>query len=139
MCVCSLVYPARKAHAPIILSSVACPTAACFSTLSHQQHDFRKKNCSALNKCFGFLYGFCCEIFLILSRNEPHVVTDVRRSSCKVPLLFVRCVLNLNFVGAYLIVKPTHAHFQFLFIKIYLKFLKILLHVSVIRPSSGSF
>ena len=39
----------------------------------------------------------------------------------------------------YLIVKPTHAHFQFLFIKISLKFLKILLHVSVIRPSSGSF
>ena len=39
----------------------------------------------------------------------------------------------------HLIVKPTHAHFQFLFIKIYLKFLKILLHVSVIRPSSGSF
>ena len=38
-----------------------------------------------------------------------------------------------------LIVEPTHAHFQFLFIKIYLKFLKILLHVSVIRPSSGSF
>ena len=29
--------------------------------------------------------------------------------------------------------------FNFLFIKIYLKFLKILLHVSVIRPSSGSF
>ena len=38
-----------------------------------------------------------------------------------------------------LIVKPTHAHFQFLFIKIYLKFLKTLLHVSVIRPSSASF
>ena len=38
-----------------------------------------------------------------------------------------------------LIVEPTHANFQFLFIKIYLKFLKILLHVSVIRPSSGSF
>ena len=28
--------------------------------------------------------------------------------------------------------------FNFLFIKIYLKFLKTLLHVSVIRPSSGS-
>ena len=38
----------------------------------------------------------------------------------------------------HLIVKPTHAHFQFLFIKIYLKFLKIILHVSVIRPPSGS-
>ena len=34
--------------------------------------------------------------------------------------------------------KPTHAHLFFLFIKIYLKFLKTLLHVSVIRLSSGS-
>ena len=32
-----------------------------------------------------------------------------------------------------------HVHtFNFLFIKTYLKFLKTLLHVSVIRPSSGS-
>ena len=32
-----------------------------------------------------------------------------------------------------------HMHtFNFLFIKTYLKFLKTLLHVSVIRPSSGS-
>jgi len=31
-----------------------------------------------------------------------------------------------------------HMHtFNFLFIKIYLKFLKTLLHVSIIRPSSG--
>ena len=42
-------------------------------------------------------------------------------------------------VNLHLIAKPTHAHFQFLFIKIYLKFIKIRLHVSVIRPSSGSF
>ena len=32
-----------------------------------------------------------------------------------------------------------HTHtFNFLFIKTYLKFLKTLLHISVIRPSSGS-
>ena len=37
------------------------------------------------------------------------------------------------------IVKPTHAHYQFLFIKTYLKLLKTLLHVSVIRPSSERF
>ena len=37
------------------------------------------------------------------------------------------------------IVKPTHTHFQVLFIKTYLKLLKTILNVSVIRPLSGSF
>ena len=41
---------------------------------------------------------------------------------------------QLSYYFFCLIVKQTHTHFQFLFIKIYLKFLKTLLHVSVIRP-----
>ena len=43
--------------------------------------------------------------------------------------LILRCIQSAN----------QHMHtFNFLFIKTYLKFLKTLLHVSVIRPSSGS-
>jgi hypothetical protein len=33
-------------------------------TLSHKWHDFRKKkNCSAQNVCFDFLYNFCVKQF----------------------------------------------------------------------------
>ena len=67
------------------------------------------------------------DVLLQLGYNWRHVSAVKRPSSGQYKILF------------YLIVKPTHAHFQFLFIKIYLKFLKIILHVSVIRPSSGSF
>jgi len=49
-------------------------------------------------------------------------------------ILYLHCALNKVTQSA-----NQHMHiFNFLFIKTYLKFLKILLHVSVIRPSSGS-
>jgi hypothetical protein len=40
---CSLSYPARKAHATIILQFMVCPALPYFSTLSHKRYDFRKK------------------------------------------------------------------------------------------------
>ena len=65
----------------------------------------------------------------------------VAEKLCRILVLVMTGLIKCHLLTVYyyLIVKPTHAHFQFLFIKIYLKFLKILLHVSVIRPSSGSF
>ena len=43
--VCSLQYPTCNAHAPYVLqvSSVSWPALQYFYTLSHKQHDFRKK------------------------------------------------------------------------------------------------
>ena len=40
---CSLSYPACKAHVTITSPSVACPAVQYIPTLSHKRHDFRKK------------------------------------------------------------------------------------------------
>jgi hypothetical protein len=41
---CSLIYPARNAHAlSYVVSSVPCPAVPYFSTVSHKRCDIRKK------------------------------------------------------------------------------------------------
>jgi len=41
---CSLICPARNAHAPsYVVSSLACPSLPYFSTVSHKRHDIREK------------------------------------------------------------------------------------------------
>ena len=41
--VCIHSYPAYKAHARVIVSSVACLAPPCFSTVCHKRHHFRVK------------------------------------------------------------------------------------------------
>ena len=74
------------------------------------------------------VFHSCSHLFLVVFR----IITQFFLQSCFIDGLS-------KTMECYLIVKPAHAHLQFLFIKIYLKFLKTLLHVSVIRPSSGNF
>ena len=64
------------------------------------------------------------------------------RSWCICYVMVLRTVCSLRRRSGFLLFTQSanqHTHtFSFLFIKTYLKFLKTLLHVSVIRPSSGS-
>ena len=57
-----LIYPACNAHAPYLLSRVACLSVPYFFTLSHKQNDFREKGIEH-KKHFDFVYKFVCNIF----------------------------------------------------------------------------
>jgi len=74
VCVCSLSYPACKAHAPY--HTVICGLSGCtmFSTLSHKWHGFRKKkfiNVKCVSRFFSVNFF---ETFLILRRNERDII-----------------------------------------------------------------
>jgi inorganic pyrophosphatase/exopolyphosphatase len=43
VCVCSLSYPARNAHAPYYIVNCGLSGSTIFSKVSHKQNDFRKK------------------------------------------------------------------------------------------------
>jgi len=72
----------------VILSSVAGPAVPYFSTLSHKRHDFRKKSYTNIN-CVLIFSTNLSKVFLILRMIERHIIINVHRSSCKVPLLLL--------------------------------------------------
>jgi hypothetical protein len=72
----------------IILSSVPCLAASYFPTLSHKQHDFRKK-VTEHKMYFDFLYNFSLKHFIILRRIQQDII-NLYRSSCEVPISLVR-------------------------------------------------
>jgi hypothetical protein len=59
MCVCSLSYPACKAHAWY----VACADVPCFTTLPHKRYDSRVKNLLNVKCGSWFSYSFCLKHF----------------------------------------------------------------------------
>ena len=72
-----------------VLSSVACLALIYFSTLSHQQHDFRKEVIEH-KMCVLIVSTTLSETFLILRRNELDTTINVYWSSCKVTVTLAR-------------------------------------------------
>jgi hypothetical protein len=80
----ALVSQNAKRMCRIVLSSVACTGVQCFSTLSHQRHDFSGKKLLIVECVFWFLLQLFSGTFHILRRIKRDTVINVHRSSCKV-------------------------------------------------------
>jgi hypothetical protein len=97
VCVCSLRYPASKRIRCVILS------LRLYNIIPHYLMNgtvFGKKLLSM--KCvFSVSLKYLSEIFLILRRIQRDIIINLRRSSCKVPVILVRCDWNLNFLGGF--------------------------------------
>jgi hypothetical protein len=107
MCVCSLRYTACNAHAPYCHLWPArfnnfFPHYLINGTI------FEKKLLNT-KSVFWFSVQLLSETFLILRRTERDMITNVYRSSCKVPVIVVRFWWNFEFsrqtFGKYLTIK----------------------------------
>jgi hypothetical protein len=76
----------RRQRVCVIILSLACLALPYFSTLSHKGYDFRK-NFVEHKMCVLIFSTTLSEKFLILRIIQRDIIINVRRSSCKVPLL----------------------------------------------------
>ena len=84
-----------KSMRRIVLSPVACPAVPVFPHYLTNGTIFWKMLCN-INMCVPIL----CTVFVwnvILSRTERNIITNVRRSSCKVRVIAVRVLIKLEF------------------------------------------
>ena len=85
VCVCSLSYPAPKAHAPYYVYCDLWHVRLyhIVPTLLHKRHEFRGKKVFSTKSVFWFSLRLLSETFLILRRTERDIII---KSVCKVPL-----------------------------------------------------
>jgi hypothetical protein len=89
-CVCSLSYPACKAHAPYY--TVICGLfggATIFFNVSHKRRDL-KKMLSNINCVFWLSLQLAFQKFLILWRILRDIIINVHWCSCEVPVFLAR-------------------------------------------------
>ena len=91
VCVCSLRYPACKAHAQYHISFVACVALSYLSPLSHTRHDFREgEKGTKHNVCAWFYLHLLPATFLIVRSVQRYIIIHVHWYSCKAPVILVR-------------------------------------------------
>jgi hypothetical protein len=83
-----VIQHAMRMHPSVLSSSVVCPFLTYSTTLSHKQHDFRKKK--LLNTKVCSLQLFLSETFFVIRKIQRDIITKVHRSPCKVNVIIVR-------------------------------------------------
>jgi hypothetical protein len=73
-----------------VLSTVACPAVLYFCILTHTRHDFWKENLLIKIYVFRLSLQLLSEVFLTIGRIQPDIIINVRRYSCKVPVIHVK-------------------------------------------------
>ena len=86
----ALVIQHAKRMRCIILSSFACLVVPYFSKISHKWHNFQGGG-GVIERRMRVLISSTTlpEIFLIVRRIQRDTITNVQRSSCKVPVIIV--------------------------------------------------
>jgi len=98
--ICSLRYQACNAHAPYFYCGL--PSCTLFYTLSHKQHDFRKKIITEHKMCLIFSTMFIRNIFYCKknwTRYDRKCILVFMYST--VPVILVRFAWNLNFLNRF--------------------------------------
>ena len=98
---CSLSYPAWKAHAPYYIVFVACPAVPDFSALSHKRHHIQKKKTFGHKTCVLIFVRFLPVTFPILRIIQRDLIVNVHGSSRKVSLILARFKWKLHFLDRF--------------------------------------
>ena len=81
----------------IIFKSVACLAVPHSPTLSHKRHDFWGEKILNTKIMVWFSQQLLSEAFPILRIIQRDIVTNVRKSSCKVPVIHIRIFMKLEY------------------------------------------
>ena len=99
--VCSLRYPACKAHAPYYIATCGLPDCTIFFYITSQTARFSGKRLLNIKCVFWFSLQLLYETFLIPGGIQRYIIIHVHRPSRKLSGILVRLQLNSNFLGIF--------------------------------------